>query len=202
MLKKDPASFPGDAASLALFSRSIGREVKTDKAGKLVGDADKAAFREFKRESITRIVKRIHDEAVSKRPGAVLTAAVWRRPDTARETYLQDAVAWLKAGLIDRAMPMIYEDDDGKFGVDLAAWMIAAGSTKVTPGIASFKHRPDQTPLQISQSAGAGTSGVAVFAYASLFESVDPNQEKTAQAIEARAARLRALQQFFASGPK
>lgn len=204
---KDPASFPGDKESMAIFAKGVGREIETDKQGRPTSDSDKAAFRDFKRDSITRIVKRIHDEAVAKRPGAVLTAAVWRRPDTARETYLQDAANWLKDGLIDRAMPMIYDDNDEKFGIDLDAWLTMAKGAKmtpkkITPGIASYKHQPDQTPRQITQAAAAGASGVAVFSYPALFESVDPTQEKKADAVKLRAARLRALKEFFHAGNK
>jgi len=204
---KDPASFPGDKESLAIFAKAIGREVPTDAKGRIISDSDRSAFRDYKRDCITRIVKRIHEEAVAKRPGAILTAAVWRRPDTARETYLQDASNWLIDHLIERALPMIYDDNDEKFKVDLEAWMVAAkgasGATgTVTPGIASFKHSPEQTPRQIKIAREAGAKGVALFAYASLFESVDPTQDKTPEAVALRAARLKTLRASFQAGQK
>lgn len=198
---KDPASFPGDAESLAIFSQKLGREVKTDAAGKIADEADRAAFRDLKRDTITTIVQRIKTEAVSKRPGVVLTAAVWRRPELARDTYLQDAPAWLRAGLLDRAMPMIYTAKDEQYQHDLAAWLAAAPGKPITPGLANYLHEPAQTVRQIEYAHKANTAGVAVFAYSSLFESADPNQDKKPAEIEKRKARREALTAHWAANP-
>jgi uncharacterized lipoprotein YddW (UPF0748 family) len=100
---KDPSAFPGDARSIELFA-------KAGRAGVATAE-DQAAFRDFKRDEITRLVRRLKKEAVGAawgRPGVVLTAAVWRRPELAHDSVLQDAAAWLREGAIDRALPMIY----------------------------------------------------------------------------------------------
>lgn len=182
--------YPRDTRTMSLFRRSTGRvSVQLHE--------DDAAFRSWMRDRITHLVGRIRTEAIDPHPGMTLTAAVWRRPDIARETYLQDAVAWLDAGTIDAAMPMIYTDDDGRFEQDLHAWRQAAPGARIMPGIGVYKHRPSQTPTQIA--AVAGSDGFALFGYASIFESVNPGQDQSPAEISVRAARRRALADTLAS---
>lgn len=199
---KDPAVFPSDAESLSLLAKQVGHEVRTDAGGRIIDDADRAAFRDLKRDSITTIVRRIKEEAVGLRPGVVLTAAVWRRPELASDSYLQNAADWLHDGLIDRAMPMIYTDKPEQYQSDLAAWIAAAGgpaAKPITPGIANYLHTPEQTASQIEFAVKSGTSGVAIFAYSSLFESVDPNQDKKAGEVQKRTARRESLTALFSA---
>lgn len=173
-----------DTRTLSLFRRTTGR-------GSVQFNEDEAAFRSWIRDRITQLVTRIRAEAVDRRPGVVLSAAVWRRPDIARETYLQDAVAWLQDGTIDRAMPMIYTDDDEQFVRDLRAWHEAVPGADIVPGIGVYKHRASQTPMQISLVTGR--NGFALFGYASIFESINPGQDRTEREVLVRAARRRAL---------
>jgi uncharacterized lipoprotein YddW (UPF0748 family) len=186
---KDAAAYPGDARSIDLFRKATGRAGVTSKD-------DQAAYRVFIRQRITDLVRRIKKEAVGARPGAVLTGAVWRRPELATDAQLQDAPLWLKEGTMDRALPMIYQDKNEQFESDLKAWIAAVGKDdlpRLSPGIASYKHTPKQTPDQIQIARGLGVSTYSVFAYASLFESVDPNQSRDPAEIKLRADRRREL---------
>lgn len=196
---KDPAAFPGDPESVSLFKQATGR------AG-LDTPEDKEAFRDFKRDRITELVRRIRREAVESRPGVVLTAAVWRRPDLARDVYLQDAAAWLNSGVLDRACPMIYSKDDQRFRDDLSAWIAAVPAVSkagraISPGVGVYMHAPGASAPQIEYAAAKHTDGVAIFAYAALYESVDPNQDKSAGQAAERAARLKAIRVALAPPP-
>jgi uncharacterized lipoprotein YddW (UPF0748 family) len=189
---KDPAAYPADERSIGLFRKATGR------AG-ITAPEDQAAFRDFKRDQITLLVRRLKDEAVKSRPGVVLTAAVWRRPDLARDSYLQDAAAWLRAGVLDRAMPMIYTAKDEQFDGDLAAWLKEADGQPVSPGIALYMHGADgaQTIRQIEIGGGRGASGLSLFAYSTMFESADPTQLKDEKSVAERAARLKAVAAYL-----
>ncbi len=196
---KNPAAFPGDPESVSLFKKATGR-TGLDTA------EDKAAFRDFKRDRITELVQRIRREAVESRPGVVLSAAVWRRPDLARDVYLQDAAAWLNSGLLDRACPMIYTKDDKRFEDDLGAWIAATPAGRkagrsISPGVGIYMHAPGASSTQVANTAARHTDGVALFAYAALFESVDPNQDKSPQQVAERAARLAAIRATLAPAP-
>lgn len=186
---KDAAAYPGDARSIELFRKAPGRAGVTSKD-------DQAAYRVFIRQRITDLVRRIKKEAVGARPGAVLTGAVWRRPEMATDAQLQDAPLWLKEGTLDRAMPMIYQDKNEQYESDLKAWIAALGTAnlaRLSPGIANYKHTPTQTAEQIQIGRALGVRTYSIFAYASLFESVDPNQSKEASEIKLRADRRREL---------
>jgi uncharacterized lipoprotein YddW (UPF0748 family) len=190
---KDPAQFPGDVRSIGLFRAA--RSLKA--TGPLTSD-ELTAFRDFKRECITELVRRIKREAVSARPGTVLTAAVWRRPELARETYLQDAANWLKEGTLDRALPMIYTEKDSQMTDDLRAWQAAAPDTPIAAGLGTYKHAPADADDQPRLAATLGSRGVALFAYAAMFESADPNQDKAPAMVEERAARMQSVRQAVA----
>lgn len=191
--KMDAATvYPGDAQSMAMFTKATGRRG-------LATSADKQAFTDWKRSRITDLVRRIKAEAVKSRDGVQLTAAVWARPDTAREQYLQDGVQWLKDGLLDRALPMIYTDDDAKFSQNLRAWTDAAPGAAISPGLGTYMHVPEQSPRQIdiARATPAKAHGVAIFAYSALFDSVDPSQRKDPKSAAERQQRRLRLAAYF-----
>ncbi len=183
--------YPGDPASLKLFTAATGRAAAASKE-------DHAAFQDWKRSRITDLVRRIRNEAISARPGVEFTAAVWRRPEIARDTYLQDAAKWLTDGTLDRALPMIYTEKDEQFGGDLAAWIAAASDRALSPGLGTYLHPVDQTPRQLEAARGTGkTRGFAIFAYSSLFDTADPSQNKDAKSKFERSQRSIAIANYI-----
>lgn len=185
---KDKGAYPGDAETLKRFTEATGVTDPTTEEGK-------AAFRGWIRDEITHLVRRIRAEAVTPKPGAVLTAAVWRRPELGRDDFMQDAARWLNEGAIDLAFPMIYTDDDERFRSDLEAWLAAAPPRLIVPGIGNYRQKPGQTARQAQMHTDTG--GYAVFAYASLFESPNPEEDKSPEAQAARKARREALRTFM-----
>ncbi|MFN7019926.1 MAG: glycoside hydrolase family 10 protein [Phycisphaerales bacterium] len=183
---KDPAVYPGDARSIALFEEATGKKFATPEG--------KAAMRDFKRDRITDLVRRLKREAAGARPGVEFTAAVWRRPDLARDTYLQDAALWLREGTLDRALPMIYTKDDAQFTSDLAAWAAAAPPpARIAPGVGIYLQAPGATGPQFRTMAERKTAGFALFAYDSMFETSNPLQNKSPASVAERAARLKGI---------
>ena len=161
--------WPGDDASLARWRAAGG-----------VGDPrtepeTRARHRAWIRGEITLLVRRLSRECRAVRPDIEMSAAVLRRPDRARDSYLQDAVAWLDEGLVDRIMPMIYTRDIQRFTTDLAAWRAVAPGPRISPGIGVYKHEPSDLAPQMA--ATTGTAGWSLFAYSSLVESADPEQD-------------------------
>lgn len=145
---------------------------------------------------ISDLVERIRGEAVILRKDVEYSAAVWRNPKLGREVYLQNSASWLSRGVLDRAYPMIYFDDTAKFKEDLEAWERAANGRPVSPGIAVYKHNDPSVTIEQIQ-ASRKHSGFALFAYASMFESVDPNQPKDDASVQLRTARRAAMQSYL-----
>lgn len=181
----DGKIYPADPGSIARFYKATGRRT-------LSTTADKAAHAAWIRDEITGLVVRISREARGIRPGIEMSAAVWRDPTLAREDQLQDAAAWLETGTLDRVIPMIYTDSNADFMRDLAAWTKAAGKKPVTAGIGAYKHQPTQTLEQIRLSEPA--DGYCLFAFATIFESVNPFEPTDSTAVALRTARRRALE--------
>lgn len=196
--------WPGDAVSLARW-RAAGGD------GDPYAPPGRAAYRDWLREEITGLVARIAEACRAERPGLLVSAAVVRRPELARDTFLQDGVRWLAQGLVDRLLPMIYTRDAAVFAADLAAWLETAPAERLAPGIGVFLQEPEELPPQLAASrqtaasaAGTGvaaagdaaatrnTAGWALFAYSSLCESVNPEQDRGPEAVQ-RRARLRSL---------
>lgn len=177
--------YPADEKTLSMFKDATGREgVSTAE--------DKAALRAFVRQRITDLVVRIKKEAVGAREGVMFSAAIWRRPEMARDTYLQDSPAWLNDKVLDMGMPMIYTDKDEQFTSDLKAWIAAAPKQMIAPGLGVYLIKPAMTPSQfgIASELAGKPPRIAVFAYSTMFESADPNQAKGPDAVEERRTRL------------
>lgn len=184
------ALYPGDPQTVARFQRETGAEgVDTPER--------RAAYRAWIRERITELVGTMVAQARLNRPGIEVSAAVWRRPDLARDEQLQDAAVWLERGLIDRAIPMIYTEDREQLAGDLAAWRDAtegAGRGVVTAGLGTYKVGPAEATRQIALTTGAG--GYCLFAYSSIFESANRFQAKTGDEVTLRRDRRMILRQL------
>ena len=180
--------YPGDAKSLSLYARMVG-----DRA--TAGQINRTRYREWIRDRITTLVERIGEEAIGDDSGIVYSSAVWRRPDLAHEQYLQDAAKWANDDTVDLIMPMIYTDQESRFTEDIESWYQAVDRNKVIAGIGTYKHTsPRQTLMQMTM---AHPRRFVLFAYSSVFESVNPGQDDGPKHVEIRAHKRDALKQFI-----
>ncbi len=180
--------YPGDARSLSLYNRQVG-----DRA--TIGQLNRTRYREWIRDRISTLVERIADESLDGHEDVVYSAAVWRRPDLAKNRYLQDAPRWVNEGTVDLIMPMIYTEDDGQFTSDLQSWYSVVDRRRVVPGIGAYKHKgANQT---ITQASLGHPRRFVLFAYSTLFESVNPGQDRTSVVTRDREQKRTALTQFI-----
>jgi len=178
---------PGDAKSRALYTKQTG------KVGD-VGSIDRLAYRFWIRDRISNLVRRIDEEGVMGKRGVTLSAAVWRRPELAKERYLQDASRWVREGWVDTIMPMVYTDDDAQYRSDLSAWYAEVDSSRVVPGIGVYKHADPSATLR--QIAIGQPRRFALFAYSTMFESCNPDQKKDAESVRARKAQRDSIERL------
>jgi uncharacterized lipoprotein YddW (UPF0748 family) len=171
--------WPGDPPAVERWRRAGGTSDPRTPEGRLIHQA-------WVRAEISALVARIGLECRALRPDLIYSAAVLRHPAIARDTYQQDAAAWVDAGVLDLALPMIYTADLDAFRTDLAAWRAAVPDERLVPGIGVYKQAAGDLAPQLA--ACRGTAGWSLFAYSSLFESANPEQDRSPEARALRRA--------------
>ncbi len=159
-------------ASLARFQVASGRSD--------VPQPEDAQWMQWRRDQVTKLVKRIYLSLNVVRPEAVLSVAAiaWggAPPNgdfTQSSPYrrvMQDWKGWLDAGYIDLAIPMIYDKQDGgqqqgwyEGWVDYVAQN--QGRRVAAVGVGAWLNNADGNLQQIRRGAAAGI-GTALYSYA------------------------------------
>ncbi len=185
--------YPGDERTLALYRRDTGKAPKDDAEG----------WHHWRAAQLTRLVRMIRHVVDERRPGASVTAAVWRNPALAYNDYLQDSVGWLRDGLVDAVMPMAYTDDAARLARDIGAYHQNAGLHAVVPGLGIYKHdEAHEIRAQLARCMEWG-GGFALFSYDSLYPTAgDRNRKPKARAAaqELRLMRRAVLEEFARLG--
>ena len=121
---------------------------------------------QFRRDSVTDLVRGVYRAVKAIRPDLVVSAAVLADQRKARETRFQAWTVWLEDGIIDVAVPMAYTHDTELFHNWVAAARIMAGSReRVWAGIGAYLNSVEETLQQIGYARGGEVGGVVVFAY-------------------------------------
>jgi len=128
---------------------------------------------EYRKWTVTEIVRDVYRRAKALKPRAQVTAAVFRNRQAADAVY-QDWYAWLKEGIIDYVLPMDYTTDIEILRRDLQEWKEAdPGLKRIIPGLGIFLS-PDNPQLFLEQRKlciDAGAKGVVYF----WFPTIDEN---------------------------
>ena len=134
-------------------------------------EANPAEWQDFRRARLTALVSRVRDSLRLRRPGALLSAAVY--PDAARAASdrLQDWSGWVDRRLLDVVCPMAYATDAAAFTEQITATRRAARDFPVWAGIGAYRLSTAQTAENIRIARRLGASGVVLFSYDSLIAS-------------------------------
>jgi uncharacterized lipoprotein YddW (UPF0748 family) len=100
----NPLEYPADPFTVSLFQQQFPGQTPT---------SHPANFKAYMAGRITDLVRSIRETTKANRPGAQLTASVWRDGDIGLDEYQQDWARWVDEGLLDAAMPMIYRTGFG-----------------------------------------------------------------------------------------
>lgn len=162
-LEADPDhDFPRDARSVAMFREASG----------LGPEDDRLRWAEWKQDQVSLLVQQIAMAARRARPEILVSAAVFRTPEIARQQVFQDWPRWLAAGWLDVVIPMQYESNDQRFEERARVCRQAVGDSRLVMGLGAYKHaEPEQTIRQLELSRRLGCEGYSLFAYASFYES-------------------------------
>jgi len=123
---------------------------------------------DYRRERLTQLVLRVRDSVRARRPGALLSAAVYPDAEEAARARLQDWSGWLRNRLLDVLCPMAYATDSSEFTKQMGAVRSAAGDSPVWAGIGAYRLSTAQTIENIRTARRLGAAGIVLFSYDSL----------------------------------
>jgi uncharacterized lipoprotein YddW (UPF0748 family) len=141
---------------------------------------DDAQWMQWRRDQVTKLVKRIYLglNAVKPRMSLSVAAIAWGdgppnnnfAESSPYKRTLQDWNGWLNAGYIDFAVPMVYDKEDGGQGTAwFDAWVNYARTSQsrrpIAIGTGAWLNAADQNLAQIRRASGAGI-GIVLYSYA------------------------------------
>ena len=176
--------FPRDPRTLALYHAATGKRP----------DDDVASWDRWRAAQLTQLVADIRRRIAQVRPAATLTAATWPSPKRGFNSYFQDAGGWLRAGLLDAAIPMMYTPKLATFEAEMAEYRAVAPQARIIPGLGIYKHKtPEQMRLQLQRCMDWGGE-FALFSYESLHATASDRGGKTAsKPVSPRVQALRRM---------
>ena len=125
-------------------------------------------WQQFRRDRLTAMVTKIRSTVKSRRPGAMLTAAVFPDAVDATNHRFQDWRVWLERGLLDAICPMAYTTDPAVFRAQIANVERLAARHPVWAGIGAWQLSPASTAENIRTARQIGAEGVILFSYDNL----------------------------------
>ena len=125
-------------------------------------------WQEFRRSRLTELLTKIRTIVKTRRPGAMLTAAVFPDVAEANTRRFQDWGGWLQAGLLDAVCPMTYTTDSSLFRAQIETVEQRAGRSPVWAGIGAYQLSPSATIENIRTARQLGAEGVILFSYDNL----------------------------------
>ncbi len=151
----------------AAFEKRLGRKVVRWPRDVTEGPM-KPAYRQYRRDTITRLVRAVAAEARKSRPDVKISAAVFPDWESARDERGQDWRLWVREGLLDFVCPMDYTPSRSVFAEQVRRQRAWAGETvPVVPGLGLSVHTEDLTPddllWMIDDARRAGAGGFTLF---------------------------------------
>ena len=125
-------------------------------------------WQEFRRARLTSMLTKLRATVKSRRPSAMLTAAVFPDANDAANRRFQDWGGWLEAGLLDAICPMTYTSDAAVFRAQIAKVEQLAGRRPVWAGIGAYQIPPSATVENIRTARQLGAEGIVLFSYDNL----------------------------------
>ena len=125
-------------------------------------------WQEFRRARLTSLLTKIRGTVKSRRPSALLTAAVFPDATEATTRRFQEWDRWLEGGLLDAICPMAYTTDAAVFRAQIANVEHVAGRRAVWAGIGAYQLSTSATVENIRTARQLGAEGIILFSYDNL----------------------------------
>jgi uncharacterized lipoprotein YddW (UPF0748 family) len=174
--------YPRDERTLELYKEETG----------LAPDDNQEAWNQWRTDQVTKLVTDIHTMMRRTRPRAALSASIGSVRENALH-HFQDGRRWMDEAILDVALLMNYTDSPAEFAERIDPWLVNEPDVPVVPGLWFGRH-PDRSIEEATQAvkkqieiAREKTGNFCVFAYSSLFDSVD--EDLTRQNDRQRSTR-------------
>lgn len=171
----DYVRFPGEIDDFSYDKISLERfKAETGKTP----DSDPSEWNKWRGKQITTIVRSINQNAKKIKPNLIFSAAVVGDYDRALTRYFQPSREWMKEGILDIAMPMLYRQDLEEYENFIKDLKKNSSGKFVYPGIGGhLKKTGEEIAKYIEAARELGADGNAIFAYSSLFNNHIPNEK-------------------------
>lgn len=124
----------------------------------------------FRRSRLNALVMRVRTAVKARRPGAILSAAVFPDVTEATTRRFQDWRFWIENRWLDVVCPMAYTPDPEVFDQQIALARQVAGARPIWAGIGAYRLTPARTVQNIETARRLGAAGVILFSYDSLVQ--------------------------------
>jgi uncharacterized lipoprotein YddW (UPF0748 family) len=171
--------YPVDGVHLDLV-RYAGRNYSYDPASNAAAGSIKTAARDqWQRDRITALVRQVTVETAARRPGTMVSAAVWPiyldhwnwGGNTGYHDYYQDSQGWLASEAVGAIVPMLYgstADNADRWSILMHDFLLKSGGRPVYPGIGAHYTDFNEIAWRIETARAAGAQGHALFSYGGL----------------------------------
>ena len=149
----------------AKFEERIGRKLEHWPQDVLGDTPLHEQWLQFRRDTITRLVREVHDEVRRVAPECMISAAVFKSFPRCRDDVGQDWKLWIDEGYLDFVCPMNYTGSEAEFENLVESQMrIVQGKVPCYPGIGLLEHRsPADAVRQINIARRLNTGGFVVW---------------------------------------
>jgi len=111
-----------------------------------------AAWEQFRRDSVTDLVRQVHVGAKALKPEAQVSAAVFYNRRSA-DSVCQDWYGWLREGIIDYVLPMAYVDGLPPLQEAVDEWKAFDPTLeRIIPGLSIYRHQGERTTARDAAS--------------------------------------------------
>ena len=126
-----------------------------------------AKFADFQRAQVTTLVERIYKGVKKRRPGALVSAAVFANDENAYTRRFQDWRRWLQMGILDVACPMAYTTDTAVFQkqIEVATQTAQEAKRRVWAGIGAYRIKSESAVEKINVARSLNAEGFILFSY-------------------------------------
>lgn len=146
------------------------------------GNPGRLKWEDWQRAQVTGFVNDLYGQLQAVKPQIKLSAAVWGIYDKSKipgyatfssgyHDYLQDSQTWLRCGIMDALVPMIYWDIGGKKPDydELYSHFLANAAGRHVYGGMQAKHKDPEEPVrEIEYTRSVGGHGTVPFSYSGI----------------------------------